>query len=47
MKVELIALRSIRVGTTLFGAPALEFSMLLEVTEAGSNTNLCELYKAF
>ena len=36
MKVELIALRSIRVGGTYFWAPALEFSTLLEVTEAGT-----------
>ena len=36
MRVELIALRSIRVGGTYFWAPALEFSTLLEVTEAGT-----------
>ena len=36
MRVELIALRSIREGGTYFWAPALEFSTLLEVTEAGT-----------
>ena len=36
MEVELIALRSIRVGVTYFGASVLEFSTLLEVTEAGT-----------
>ena len=36
MEVELIALRSKRVGVTYFGAPVLEFSTLLEVTEAGT-----------
>ena len=36
MRVELIALRSIRVGGTYFWVPALEFSTLLEVTEAGT-----------
>ena len=35
-EVELIALRSIRVGGTYFWVPALEFSTLLEVTEAGT-----------
>ena len=34
LKVELRALRSIRVGVTYFGVPDLEFSTLLEVTEA-------------
>ena len=36
IKVGLIALRSIRVEATYFGAPALEYSTLLEVTEASS-----------
>ena len=36
MRVELIAVWSIRVGGTYFWAPALEFSTLLEVTEAGT-----------
>ena len=36
MRVELIALRSIRVGGTYFWVPALEFSTLMEVTEAGT-----------
>ena len=36
MKVELIALWSIGVRGTFFGGPALEFSTLLEVTEAGT-----------
>ena len=40
MEVELIALRSIRVEVTLFGAPVLEFSTLLEVTEAGKYTSM-------
>ena len=35
-EVELIAVWSIRVGGTYFWAPALEFSTLLEVTEAGT-----------
>ena len=35
MEVELIALRSKRVGITYFGAPVHEFSTLFEVTEAG------------
>ena len=39
MRVELIALRSIRVGVPTFGASALEFSTLLEVTEAGTIHN--------
>ena len=36
MEVELIALRSIRVWVTYFGAPVLGFSTLLEVTEDGT-----------
>ena len=36
MRVGLIALRSIRVKAPYFGAPALEYSMLLEVTEAST-----------
>ena len=36
MRVELIAVWSIRVGGTYFWAPALEFSTLLELTEAGT-----------
>ena len=36
MEVELIAIRSIRVGVTYFGAPVIEFSTLLEATEAGT-----------
>ena len=36
MSVELIAVRSIRVGVTKFWAPALEFSTLLQVTEAST-----------
>ena len=47
MRVELIALRSIREGGTYFRAPALEFSTLLEVTEAGTLGYPCELYKAY
>ena len=45
MRVDLIALRSIRVEGTYFWTPALEFSTLLEVTEAG--TRPCELYKVY
>ena len=40
MEVELIALRSIRVGVTYFGATVLEFSTLLDVTEAGKYTSM-------
>ena len=36
MKVELIALRLIRMGGTYFGAPVLEFSTFLEETEDGT-----------
>ena len=36
MRVELIALRSLLVVGTYFWSPALEFSTLLEVTEAGT-----------
>ena len=39
-KVELIALRSIRVRGTYFEAPALEFSTVLEVTEAETYTSM-------
>ena len=40
MEIELIALRSIRVGVTYFGATVLEFSTLLDVTEAGKYTSM-------
>ena len=36
MRVELIALLSICEGATYFGTPALEYSTLLEVTEAST-----------